>query len=396
MSRNHREPRDDLRRFSDVVALRALAGSLGGAAVAIGTLPLDRTFALGSWLPVENVRIVLGALIGGVLTIAVFALWMRTIVVGLAASEVSPRVVSGYLDDGFQRAVTGWMAGGFSYLVVVALALPADGSVTPIVSLAISGVIAVAALVALLVAMRHAVTSLTPPHLIRELTDRAFEQLRTTWPPDDPLPTELPDPADLTELRTDRMGWIREVDLTAIAERQPPGGTSLLAVAVGEFVAPGEIVAHLDPRIEEEDARAVAAAIDVARTRDTEADLAFAIQQLVDVVQHAIGPNSNDTSTAHEALVHLRAVLHEVIRRGPTTACRAAGDERRVVHTAAWQPDDHLRAAVERLPSLGTGDPVATRSLHRTLELLERTVEEVGDEASHAVVENARRRLDAR
>jgi uncharacterized membrane protein len=396
MSTSRREPHGDLRRFSDAVAFRGVVGALGGVAAAVGTLAVDRRFVPGGWLPVDNVRVVLGALIGGVLTIAVFTLWMRTVVVGLAAGEVSPRLVSGYLDDGFQRAVTGWMSGGIGYLAVVALALPANGTGTPTVSLAVAGVITVAALVAVLVAMRHAVASLTPPHLIRTLTDRACEQLRTTQLPNDPLPASLPDPAGLTELRSDRMGWVRDIDLETIAAHQPPGGTSLLAVAVGEFVAPGETLAHLDPRFDAAGAQAVAAAIDIAGTRDTEADLAFAIQQLVDVVQHAIGPASNDTSTAHEALVHLRAVLHGVIRRGPATACLALDDGRRIVHAAAWQPDDHLRAALERLPSLGIDDPVATRSLRRTLELLERTAVEVGDQASQAVVEDARHRLDER
>jgi uncharacterized membrane protein len=393
--------RRDVLRFTGSMTGRSLAGIAGGVLLAIAMLALDRVLGWRAPIPTDNARSVASALLGGVLTIAVFTLWMRTVVVGLASGQVSPRVVSSYLDDSFQRAVTGWMVGALTYLASIALLLPTglqdaentpEGGV-PMLSGALALLVGVAALVAVLAAMRHAVASLSPPHLIRQLTDRANERVASPRLPHDPLPEVMPDPLELQHVRSNSLGWVRSVDYPTIAERLPASSTALLPLAIGDFVAPGETLLLCDPGVEQTDLDAIQGAISIDRTRDTAADLAFAIQQLVDVVQHALGPASNDTSTAYEALVHLRAVLHGVIRRGDATGCFDGGDDRRVVCTAGWDPVDHLDDALERLRNAAAQDAVATRSLANTLTLLVHTAEEVGDTRSRDLLTAEQDRL---
>ncbi len=399
------EARDVVRhhvlRFTGAVTARSLIGIAGGVALAAATLGLDRTLGWTAPVPTENARVVSGALLSGVLTIAVFTLWMRTVVVGLASGQISPRVVSSYLDDRFQRAMTGWMVGALTYLAAVALALPTglgdaenspDGGV-PLLSGTLALLLGVAALVALLAAMRHAVDSLSPPHLIRVLADQANERVASPRLPDDPLPEVRPDPLELQHLRSESMGWIREVDYGSITARLPAGSIALLPLAIGDFVAPGETLLLFDDEVADDDHDQIRTAIVIDRTRDTDADLAFAVQQLVDVVQHALGPNSNDTSTAYEALVHLRAVLHGVLRRGRASGCYDGGEDRMVVCTAGWEPSDHLDAALERLRNAVARDTVATRSLMDTLKLLQHTAEEVDDGRSQQLLIAEQHRL---
>jgi uncharacterized membrane protein len=393
--------RHDVLRFSGSMTARSLAGIAGGASLAAATLMIDRTVGWTAPVPTENARVVSGALLSGVLTVAVFTLWMRTVVVGLASGQISPRVVSSYLDDGFQRAITGWMVGALTYLTAVALLLPTgfeaaenpSGGGVPALSGALALLVGVAALVAVLAAMRHAVASLSPPHLIRQLTDQANERVASPPMPDGQLPEVMPDPLELKHVRSHSLGWVRSIDYAAIARRLPADSTALLPLAIGDFVAPGETLVLCDDEVPDDHLDALRAAIAIDRTRDTGADLAFAIQQLVDVVQHALGPASNDTSTAHEALVHLRAVLHAVLRRGQASGCFDGGGGRRVVCTAGWDPVDHLNAAVERLRNAAAQDPVATRALMDSLKLLQHTADEVGDTRSQDLLSAEQDRL---
>lgn len=391
----------DVVRFTRSLTARSLAGIAGGVVIAAATLTLDRTTGWTAPVPIENARVVAGALIGGVLSIAVFTLWMRTVVVGLASGQISPRVVSTYLDDGFQRAIAGWMVGALTYLTSIALPLPGGtgansgpGRGVPLLSGTLAVLVGVAGLVAVLAAMRHAVASLSPPHLIRQLTDRANQRVASPRLPDDPLPEVMPDPLELQHVRSQSLGWVRSVDYPSIIERLPADSTALLPLSIGDFVAPGETLLLCDDGMSGDDLDAIRAAVAIDRTRDTGADLAFAVQQLVDVVQHALGPASNDTSTAYEALVHLRAVLHGVIRRGRASGCFDGGRGRRVVCTAGWQPVDHLEAALERLRNAAAQDTVATRSLMDTLKLLQDTAEEVGDPRSHELLVAEQQRLE--
>jgi uncharacterized membrane protein len=401
-----RSPEDDrLTEVAASLAARSTLGLLGGAAAAAGTLSLDHATGLTLPLDAGNASPLAATMVGALLTIAVFALWMRSVVVGLASGQLSPRVIASYLDDRFQRSVAGWMVAAISYGTLVALLVPSEGTGMPALSTTSAFLVVIAGLGVLLLAMRHAVNSLSPPDVIRSLADAAFAVLERRPAPDDPAPAVVPDPTGWWTLRSPSLGWVQELDHDALLEAVPPGTTVLLQTAVGEFVAAGETLAHVGrdggggggggggAGHDEDAVEALEDAIVVARTRDARDDLAFAIQQLVDVAQHAVAPGSLDTSTAHEALVHLRAVLHEVLRHGTASGCRNGADGRRVVSVAAWEPADHLIAAFERLRAGAAQDPTSARHLDRTLRLLRGTAVEVGDERSAAVLDEQHERL---
>lgn len=385
------------REFRDFVLFTsgmALIGLAAGAGIAGGTLFIDRTFALTAPVAAGNMRLAMGGLISGLLTIAVFALWMRSIVVSLAAGEVSPRVAIGYLDDGFQQAAAAWTVGALTYLIAITLALPSgsDDGTVPLISSLFSGLVVVAALVSLLVAARHGEISLSPPNIVRALTDQALAELDRPGPPNDRLPRPLPNKADLVPVESKSMGWVRSIDYEAILERLPNGGAALVPVAVGQFVAKNDIIGFGDPRSGDEDKEALRNAVVIDRARDTAHDVAFAVQQLVDLMQHTLDASS-DTSTAHEALVHLRVVLERVIREGRSTSCRA-NQGRFVVCTATWSPADYVSVALKQLRHEGFSDSVTARTLMNIVGLLESAAAEMEDEASLEILRDERRRLE--
>jgi uncharacterized membrane protein len=402
-----RSPEDDhVSRTASTLAVRSLAGLAAGAVLAGAAATADQ--ATGWRLPLSSASAtpLAATLVGALLTIAVFTLWMRTVVVGLASAQLSPRVLSSYLDDRFQRTVTGWMVAAITCTTILAARLPRESEDVPAISTVLVLLVVIAALAALLLAMRHAVNSLSPPEVIRRLADTAFARLERQAAPDDPGPAATPDPAGWWPLRSDTLGWVQDLDHDALLAAVPPRTTVLLEVAVGEFVAVGEPLACLElPAAHgaardgegpaEVDERALLDAITIARTRDARDDLAFAVQQLVDVAQHAVAPSSLDTSTAHEALVHLRAVLQELLRHGTATGCKDGDEGRRVVSSAAWRPADHLVAVFERLRGGASQDPTSARHLARTLAMLRATAEEVGDHRAVEVLDEQHDRLVA-
>jgi uncharacterized membrane protein len=365
-----------------------------GWALAALALVLDRV--TGLVLPVElaGARAILGSLTGAILTIAVFAVWMRTVVVGLAAAHVSPRVVSSYLDDDFQRRMTGWMVAGFGYVLGVLAFLPGtpDGDDHGIaaISTVLAVVVVVVALVAILFAIRHAVASLSLSALVRALADRCFEAMRVPDRPDDEVPADLPNAGAVHTVTSDAMGWIQAVDYPRILEVLPRGTVLTLRSSIGEFVAPTDAVAVASRELDAEADHVILSALTVESTRRSELDVAFAIQQLVDVAQHATTPSSNDTSTADEALVHIRAVMQELLRNGKFSGCLAGSDGRAVVTPAIWDPAHHLEVAFERLRAGAARMPVTFDRLLDTMDALTATAREVGDESSLAVLARQR------
>jgi uncharacterized membrane protein len=184
-AQNFLRRQSDLRRFIFRLAIRAVSGSLVGVLTAALTLWIDRTAGLSLPFPASNSQLLLGSLVGAIITIAVFVLWMVVVVVSLVSSQASPRVLAGYLDDGFQRNLTAWMMGGVMYLTAATLGLPLhrDPGGIPAVTSVGSVLVIVTALSTVLVAMHSATKSLAMPQIIRSLTDRAFASSRPRTDP---------------------------------------------------------------------------------------------------------------------------------------------------------------------------------------------------------------------
>ena len=376
------------RRFHLRLSSRVGAGALAGVLAAALSLWFDRRLGTTLPVPTANAQLLLGTLAGAMVTITVFVLWMRTVVVSLASQQASPRVLAGYLDDGFQLTMTAAMMAGFAYLTAVTAALPSQpdgGSGVPAVSAVVSLLIVVSALGAVLVAMHNATSSMSMPQVVRTLADRCFAVMAVR-PSADHTPPPTGHLARRVVLRAPAMGWVQAVEHERIMGRLPAGTTLTVEVNVSDFVAQGEPLGWVDAELDEDTVDAIRHAITIVPTRTPQYDLAYAIQQLVDVAEHAMLPSSMDTSTAYEALMHLRAVFHRLLRRGTATNSLQGDDGRWIVARRAWGTEDYVRVAFRRLSSLGAQDPTTTRELHETLRALERTAQEVGDTASHDVL----------
>lgn len=386
--------RTDQRRFAFRLGSRAVGGALVGVLGAALTLWLDREAGLSLPFPPSNSQALLGTLVGAMITITVFVLWMRMVVVGLASGQASPRVLTGYLDDAFQRNLTAWMVAGFSYLTAVTVAMPfhPDGQGIPAVSSVMSLLVVLAALSTVLMAMHNATSSLSMPQIVRSLADRAFDVMGAQHSSGEPPPSTAG--GAMTMLRAPRMGWVQWIEHEAIMDHLPPGTVLTVDVNVSDFVAEDEPVAWADADLADDAATAILRSFTIVPARASEYDLAYAVQQLVDVAEHAMTPSSVDTSTAYEALVHLRAVFHRLLHRGTATGSVRGEDGRWIVARRAWEPADHLRAAFQRLVTGGSQDPTTAAHLRATLTVLERTAHEVGDAASEEVLSGQLSRLE--
>jgi DNA-binding response OmpR family regulator len=122
-------------------------------------------------------------------------------------------------------------------------------------------------------------------------------------------------------------------------------------------------------------------------TRSPEMDLAFALAQLVDVGTYALQARA-DTSTAHEVLVHLEAVLEEIILRGVPRLHDEDRDGRCVYDEAGWNTTDLVRLCVERIRGAASRDPEATRHLMHMLQGIRKVAEGCGASAVVSEVEH--------
>ncbi len=356
----------------------AIAAGLG---VGLTTMAVDTMWL---WPPpvelgtVGGARILLGSVISGLITVAVFGLWVRTIVVGLMSGSFSPGTLLIFLDDRFQRNLLALMSAGVVTVMVILLRLPSDEqAAAPIVSTLLALLIGLAALSGVLLAIQHATRSLALPELVSRLAEDALKVL-DRHPEARVKLTEVPPPASSPQtVMAPGTGWITGIDIDSMRKALPAGGVVHLRCRVGEFVTPRRSVALVSLTQAEGDADfdAVANSINLARTRSPDMDLAFAVSQLVDVGTFALQTRA-DISTAHEVLVHLDVVLAEIVDRGLPKLHDEDADGRCVYDEAGWNAVDLVQLTVERLREPAARDPEAARHLMQMLHRIREVAEE--------------------
>lgn len=390
--------RSRARRHSTSLRLREIAVSMSlamvaGLALGLAALAVDTAWL---WPPpvtlgtVADARVLLGAVASGLITVAVFGLWMRTVVVGLMAAHFSPRTLLIFLDDRFQRILLAAMSAGVVAVLVILLRMPTDQqAAAPLVSMVLVVVIALAAMAGVLLAIQHATRSLSVSELVSRLAEDAMQVL-DRHPPTRVEVTEVPAPLHPQQtVLAPGSGWVTRIDIDRMRRALPAGGVVHLRCRVGEFVTPRRpvaLVSSIKPD-EQADLAAVAGAVRLARTRSPDMDLAFAVSQLVDVGTFALQARA-DTSTAHEVLVHLEIVLEEIVERGPTRLHDRDEDGRCVYDEDGRDPVDLVQLCVERLRDQVARDPQAARQLIHMLRQLRKVAGECGALAVIAEVDS--------
>ncbi len=320
---------------------------------------------------VDNARAVLSTVATATITVAGIAFSISLLVIQLASSQYSPRVVHSLFRDPFNKRVMGLVVGTFTYCLVVLRsvrdALDDSGQpVVPNLSVALALLLGLAAILATIAFINHSAHSMDVSELLHGVTDDSLRSVEQNWPAPgagDPGAVVDPPPVDGHEVRFGTNGWIQYVDADALLAVAPPGGVVRLESDVGRYAVAGTPLATVWP-VPEPDARPeverrVQALVHVGESRTLQQDAAYGVRQLVDVGLRALSPGVNDPTTAQDAIFHLCAVLHELLERDAPPRGRADAEGRRLLRPEA--PDhatvvglafDELRLAARAQPTV--------------------------------------------
>ena len=260
--------------------------------------------------------------------------------ISLASSQYSPRVVHGLFRDPFNKQIMGIVIGTFTYCLVVLRAVrgPLEESgqaVVPSISLMLAVVLGVVSVLSIVAFISHSAHLMDVSKILHRVTDEALEQIRTSWsesPPEvDDSDMSRPTEAGFA-VTFDRQGWIQQIDHRALLDTMQPGSRMEVETVAGRYAIPNIVLGTVWPRPADEDAarEAMRAAVVVGETRTMQQDVTYGIRQLADVALKALSPGINDPTTAQDAMFHLGAVLQELLVRNPP-ARRLDGDGDRVL-----------------------------------------------------------------
>ena len=277
-------------------------------------------------------RTVLSVIAGSLITVAGLTFSITMVVLQLASSQFSPRILRTFFSDRLTQITIGSYVGIFVYSILV---LRAVGGFTtsgfvPRVSVTVASALGIAA-VCLLIAFLHHVSQMVQVSQVTARLARSSLAKTDELYPADPAERDESDgrrdPAEPVaeyaavladwqrqpggSVRPTRPGYLQRVSVEDLLE-ELDGKVDRVAVTVtpGDFIGVESPVIELWPAAAAEACqRSVRSAISVNSQRDLDQDVDFGLRQLSDIALKAMSPGINDPMTAVTSISYIRQIL---------------------------------------------------------------------------------------
>jgi uncharacterized membrane protein len=345
---------------------------------------------------VDSARAILGTIATATITVAGIAFSVSLLVVQLASSQYSPRVVHNLFRDPTNKRVMGVVVGTFTYCLVVLLTVRspvADNgeSVVPNLSVFVAVVLGVGSILAIIAFINHNAHAMEVSEILQNVTDDALDAAQGTWPLPDEAAPPLPEPqldGDGWVVSATSNGWVQDLDLDALVAVPEPGGMIRLETEIGRYSVAGAPLARLwPPPPDTELAEAlVRRAVGLGRTRTLAQDPAYGVRQLTDVGIRALSAGVDDPTTAQDAIFHLAAVLRELHRRVPPSRVVPGDDDRVLVRPEALTHAQLIDLAFDELRRSAAMHPAVSIYLLEAMHLLCRSTDPPAPEEAQEAI----------
>ncbi|HEX3003634.1 MAG TPA: DUF2254 domain-containing protein, partial [Angustibacter sp.] len=294
-------------------------------------------------------RDLLGAVAGSMLGVAGTMFSITMAVLALTSSSYGPRLVRNFMADRGNQLVLGTFLATFLYALMVLRGIrSSSGSgdrteFVPHLAVSVAVVLAVGCVAVLVYFIHHISDSIQVATLSGRVRTELRETVERMYPAqtgrdvaavrDGDRPALPDDLSDATPVECADAGYVAAIDLDRLLRvAREHDRVVALAVRPGDHVLPDDVVARLWPAADGGSAALVSAvqgAVTVGRNRTPYQDVAFAVQQLVELAVRALSPGTNDPFTAQNALDDLTVGLALMAAR-PTPSAHRYDDEGRL------------------------------------------------------------------
>jgi uncharacterized membrane protein len=287
----------------------------------------------------EGARTVLSTIAGAMISVTGLVFSITMVVLQLASSQYTPRVLQAFLGDRTTQHTLGLFAASFLYALVVLRAVR-DGERAPGLAVTVALLLVVGAVGMFLAYIHHITTSIGVARVLQRTAQQSRDLLAdgqaSAWPT---TPPELEEPVASRVLAADRSGYVDAVDTPALVRLASRHGVRVeLLHPLGSFVAHGSplLVVHELPGADAPSPEAVLALVSQVGERTMDQDVGYGIRRLVDIAERALSPGINDPTTAVQVLDQLHDLLRRMVTSPQTWPARP--DEEGTVRLVLRQP----------------------------------------------------------
>ncbi|WP_192796690.1 DUF2254 domain-containing protein [Serinicoccus kebangsaanensis] len=318
----------------------------------------------------DGARGMLSTIAGAMISVTGLVFSITMVVVQLASSQFSPRVLSDFLSSRITQSTLGIFAATFTYALTVLRSVrgaSGEESFVPQLSVTLGFLLVLASVGTFLAFIQHITTSIQVSSIVSHLGDRTMSVIDRYFPAaDEPaalrpdLPWEPADAEPMLQLESVEHGYVVEVAYRRLVDwAVEHDATVEVRTPVGRYVTEGAPAIRVwglslpERRVvlaggQEESASELVSryALDVLRRsvvveqdRAFNQDPALGVRKLVDIAERALSPGINDPTTASQVANELHRVLRLLVTRRDLPSVVARNGVPRLVHQPQRIPE---------------------------------------------------------
>lgn len=332
---------------------------------------------------VEGARGVLSTIAGSIITVTGVVFSITIVVLQLASTQFSPRVLRSFIEDRANQLVLGIFIGTFTYcLLVLRTVRSRDDDLSAFVpALAVTGaiVLALASIGCLIFFINHVARTIQAEVVVERVTRHALEVVDRLFPEELGKPAGGPgdaepqlDPTAATAVNAAAGGYLQAIEEERLMELADEHDLLLrLEHRIGDFVIETETLSlvwcsNLEPHV----ADRLRSCIRLGPERTRYQDVERGIMELTDLGVRALSPGINDPTTAVVCVDRVTQVLAILAAREFPATLRAGKSGRLRIIARRTTFDDLVSLGYGALRHHGAREPAVALRLAESLNLL--------------------------
>lgn len=348
----------------------------------------------------QSARELLSTIASSMMTFIGLVFSITILVLQLASSQFSPRVLRTFLEDRGTKLAMGSFVGTFVFSMAL---LPdvrdqseLDPGFVPALSIYVAFALVLVSVGVFIHYIDHMAQAIRVVTIMKRVAAETHRAICHMYPegalegPEEPVATPE-GPPSLVVHHDGRAGVLCAVDERALMKLARETGTVVAVVPM-----PGELVPHGAPLVRiwgpttSVDRDALRAALSLGDERTPHQDPAFGFRQLVDIAERALSPGINDPSTAVQALDELHDLLRALALRHLPSPQRVDPDGalRLILPRPSWAA--FVGLALDEIRHYGAGSVQVARRMYVLID----DCLSVAPPGRRPCLEEQRRRLD--
>jgi uncharacterized membrane protein len=284
-----------------------------------------RLFGFGA----EGARAMMSTIAGSMITVLGVMYSMILVVLALASSQYTSRILQNFIRNSITQIVLGLFAGIFTYCLIVLSVIHGgeESYFVPSLSVFFGFIMALGGVFALIIFIHHVAMSVQASTIIASAAQETKEAINHLFPEQLGEGPDEDDDDSMQNAFNERIwqavpsranGYIQGVDTKALLSLAREKDTIVrMDCGVGNFVVRKTALASiaLDDPPDQETIAAIQETFFIDNYRTLNQDAAFGIRQIVDIALKALSPGVVETTTAVICLDHLTVIMARLISR---------------------------------------------------------------------------------